>query len=222
MLPGFFQSDRLEGEFGIYRQLSGGNYFISLEQVYSSLRLQRLKLFHLLKIEDHKAHVKSSCCVEELQETELQIVDNAISECLKFSKQELATLCFICGYITKKIPGLECLNSADIIQDNSSEFIPLVSRGKLKLPSEDLFQFSIFLYNLFQKSQPCVCHEKLMKMSTLLYDSLPFSISNIKDVIRRFLNTFYKGLVSMVTDGLLVQPSIIAGNRKKRKLTCLP
>lgn len=33
VMLGHFQSDRLEGEFGIYRQLSGGNYSVAAEQV---------------------------------------------------------------------------------------------------------------------------------------------------------------------------------------------
>ena len=33
VLIGEFQSDRLEAEFGIYRQQSGGNFHISVQQV---------------------------------------------------------------------------------------------------------------------------------------------------------------------------------------------
>ena len=39
VLPGKVQSDRIEGEFGIYRQNSGGNYCISTYQVFNSLKL---------------------------------------------------------------------------------------------------------------------------------------------------------------------------------------
>ena len=45
VLPGKIQSDRLEGEFGIYRGSSGGNYFITCEQVVNILSMQRLKLY---------------------------------------------------------------------------------------------------------------------------------------------------------------------------------
>ena len=34
---------RLEDEFGVIRQLGGGNYLVSIEQVMSSLSLRRLK-----------------------------------------------------------------------------------------------------------------------------------------------------------------------------------
>ena len=40
--PESFQSDRLDGEFGIYRQSTNGCYYISLEQITNSLALQRL------------------------------------------------------------------------------------------------------------------------------------------------------------------------------------
>ena len=50
VLAGNFQSDRLEGVFGIYRQSSGGCYYISMQQVMNSLSLQRLKLYHKLDI----------------------------------------------------------------------------------------------------------------------------------------------------------------------------
>ena len=40
---GKIQSDRIEGEFGVIRQLGGGNYLVSVKQVISSLSLRRLK-----------------------------------------------------------------------------------------------------------------------------------------------------------------------------------
>ena len=54
VLPGKFSSDRIEGEFGICRQSSGGNYLISAEQVINSLRLQRIKLYNKLDIDGEK------------------------------------------------------------------------------------------------------------------------------------------------------------------------
>ena len=40
LLMGTIQSDRLEGEFGVLRQLSGGNYYISYEQILSSIKCE--------------------------------------------------------------------------------------------------------------------------------------------------------------------------------------
>ena len=76
VLPGEFQSDPIEGEFGIYRQQSGGNFYISVDQVLSSLHLQRLKLFKKLSIEPTNVHEKEQCCETPLDETELDCLDN--------------------------------------------------------------------------------------------------------------------------------------------------
>ena len=59
VLPGKYQSDRIEAEFGIYRQSSGENYCISTYQVYNGLKLQRIKLYHQLEISE-KLHISVS------------------------------------------------------------------------------------------------------------------------------------------------------------------
>ena len=48
---GKIQSDGLEGEYRVIRQLSGGNYHISVEQVISSVSLRRMKLYHKLEMD---------------------------------------------------------------------------------------------------------------------------------------------------------------------------
>ena len=52
VISGKIQSGRLEAEFGIYRG-SCENYFISVEQVVSSLNMQRLKLNDKLEIQQN-------------------------------------------------------------------------------------------------------------------------------------------------------------------------
>ena len=45
IMLGDMQSDRIEGEFGAYRQLNGGNYYMSADHVQNALKLHRTKLF---------------------------------------------------------------------------------------------------------------------------------------------------------------------------------
>ena len=69
ILFGKIQSDRLEGEFGVIRQMSGGNYIISVEQVLSSLSLRRLKLYHKLNLD--ATEITSSeyvCCTGDISD----------------------------------------------------------------------------------------------------------------------------------------------------------
>ena len=50
VFPGKYSSDRTEGEFGIYRESSGGKFLVSAEQAFNGLQLQRIKLFSKLDI----------------------------------------------------------------------------------------------------------------------------------------------------------------------------
>ena len=72
VLLGHFQSDIIEGEFGVFRPNSWGNYYISYEQVLSSLTLRRLKLFDHLNLPYANEHVKDSYCLRELDDDEIE------------------------------------------------------------------------------------------------------------------------------------------------------
>ena len=56
VLMGKFQIDRIEAKFGIYRQQSGGNFHISVQQVLNSSKLQQLKLYKNLDIPSQSNH----------------------------------------------------------------------------------------------------------------------------------------------------------------------
>ena len=81
-LQGKIQSDRLEGEFGIYRASSGSNYFISVEQIVSSLSMQRLKLYGKLEIEQPENINLVSCCTHDIScsDEDLDLVENCFTE----------------------------------------------------------------------------------------------------------------------------------------------
>ena len=69
---------RIQGEFGIYRQNSGGNYCISTYQVFNSLKLQRIKLYHQLHMSE-KLHVTTSddCCSSlKDNDEDLEVLDS--------------------------------------------------------------------------------------------------------------------------------------------------
>ena len=99
VLPGKDQSDRIEAEFGIYRQSSGGNYCISTYQVYNGLKLQRIKLYHQLE-RSEKLHIGvSDQCCENLKANieDLDILDSCFQISLQLSSLEKSTLYYISG-----------------------------------------------------------------------------------------------------------------------------
>ena len=141
VLLGKFQSDLIEGAYGGFRQGSGGNYHISYEQIISSLALQRLKLFDKLDMEYSNEHDRDDCCTRELDDKEIGLLDVTPS-LTDIDEGEKSTLYYICGYIAMKQGiGLD----APEVDTPVSEFTNNVSRGKLKHPSEDLFDLSLRL-----------------------------------------------------------------------------
>ena len=73
---GKFQSDPIEGEFGVYCQDSGRNYHICYEQILSSRTLRRIKLFDKLKMPYSNKHFKDKCCNADLIKREIELLDN--------------------------------------------------------------------------------------------------------------------------------------------------
>ena len=149
VLPGNDQSDRLEAEFGIYRQSSGGNYCISTYQVYNGLKLQRIKLYHKLEMSE-KIHtnVIDECCKNLTENVEaLDIVDSSFEISSQLSNIEKSSLYYISGYVAFK-EGY----SVDIpeIQGDDTEFLENVSRGKLSHPPSELYDLSQYLYSFFK------------------------------------------------------------------------
>ena len=115
VITGNFQSDRLEGEFGIYRQLDGGHYYMSAEHVQNCLKLQRIKLFSRLNYFVKLDHTENSCCKEPLNENEIDQLDNCFSEATDLNEIERSTLYYISGYVCHKEnlqsvppPSLDC------------------------------------------------------------------------------------------------------------------
>ena len=150
VLPSKIQSDRLEGEFGIYRQSSGGNYCISMYQVFSGLKLQRLKLYHQPEMSE-KLHVaiNDECCQSLFENDEdLQILDSCLSTL------EKSTPYYISGYVTLKEM---CAVDVPEIQGQESEFLKQISRGHLGHPPAELYDLSQYLFAFFKTGEKECC-----------------------------------------------------------------
>ena len=133
-MPGTIQSDRIENEFSIYRQGSGGNYLISVEEILNTLNLERLKLFSKLEIEQNNEQLNNSSCqcdINDFEDEMSDLVEAAFTVASNLSSNERSILYFISGYVARK----ENLKSdPNVIKLPESEFTELVSRGKLRYP----------------------------------------------------------------------------------------
>ena len=218
VLLGKLQSDRLEAEFGIYRQSSGGNYLISVEQVLSSLSLQRLKLFHKLDFETTNIDQVEDCCKENLlnNEDDIELIENCFEESSNLNDSERSTLYYICGYIThkEKLIVTDALIPSDSLP--ASEFTTLVSRGKLSHPPSDLYDLSLYLYTFFKNRPRKCCSNVFLQAYNEIYMATEYMFSNPDNIFRRLNNCFMKAFAKNETDK--IKGELEKKNLKRRKL----
>ena len=137
--------------------IKSGNYHISMQQVLSSLSFQRLKLFHKLQCESSSKHEGENCCLEELSEEDWDNVATCFQRTSSLSDNEKSTFYYISGYVAKKD---NIIVEDDLFSDSEtpeSEFLHLVSRGKLTQPREDLFDLSMYLYCYYKGCRKKLC-----------------------------------------------------------------
>ena len=179
-MTGNFQSDRLEGEVGIYRQLNDGNYYISAEHVQNCLKLQRIKLFSRLNYFVKLDHTENSCCKEPLNENEIDQLDNCFSEATDLNEIERSTL-YKENLQSVPPPSLEL---------PASEFTNNVSRGKLRHPHMELHDLSLYLFSNYKSLDDKTRIKKVMMAFPHIYEDSHCDFQNITSIFRRFLNTF--------------------------------
>ena len=88
---------------------------------------------------------KEDCCLKSLSEEELTILDMSVDDSYDLNETEKASL----FYIAKK-EGIDQLGSEKQCALKQSEFLKLLSRGKLKFPSEELYNLSVALFCYFR------------------------------------------------------------------------
>ena len=188
VLLGHFQSDIIEGEFGVFRQSSGGNYYISYEQVLSSLTLRRLKLFDHLNLPYSNEHKKDSCCLRDLNDDEIELLDSCFEITDKtFTEKERSSLHYISGYVAKKL-NIGLAAPSDHVDPNTSEFTENVSRGYLSHPSDELYNLAVSLYLYYRDVHDKTCNTRLLQAFNQIYECTLGDFENPAELLRRFVN----------------------------------
>ncbi|XP_049954783.1 uncharacterized protein LOC126470814 [Schistocerca serialis cubense] len=159
ILPGKFQTDSLEARFGLYRQLSGCQYHISLRQL-----LETENKLRLMTVLEPNVHPQEKLRIVEMhscdESTESSVNDsgytfnvNISEDGLKNVESELPVLTYIAGYCCHSlIRKLQCSDCTDfLILDRSMttekqfNLIRQLDRGSLKFPRE--FPVTVVMYS---------------------------------------------------------------------------
>nr|CAD7461345.1 unnamed protein product [Timema tahoe] len=125
------QNDNIESRFGQYRQMSGGNYHISVTEILESER--KIKAISLLKIQSYKAgefSIKDLSLEEDEERDDKELTESGVlADCpnvydevknLETSQNELMTLIYIAGYAVHKIEKLKNCTSCKNVMRSST------------------------------------------------------------------------------------------------------
>ena len=159
-----FTTDRLENRFGQYRQISGGSYNITVQEILQSeKRLKVVNMIRLMKSQNEFVDFKnnfsfSEQSIVEIADEEAEIFFNH-AEKVEVPPEVYCALMYMSGYVAKKaieqISCDDCIDKLIIDKDLSSEFeldteyIQNLDRGGLKYPSEFSISFGISVFQIF-------------------------------------------------------------------------
>ena len=164
VLLGKFQTDPLEFRFGQYRQMSGGNYHVSVTQITESEK-KKLRIMSVMNVVTRGGgHLTlrdfiASCQKEAASvETATSAADGAqlsqfssvIVDCdsILISDAEMSSIVFIAGYVGFKLKSkLSCIDcrlelltdralECDFPRDESFNYLASIDRGGLTWPTE--------------------------------------------------------------------------------------
>ena len=220
VLLGKLQSDPIEKEFGVWRQSHGGNYFVSAEQIVSSLQLQRLRLFSKIGIEvEEEDRNDTDCCTDDLWDNDyfLDLVERAFHEASNLSGNEKSYLYYVSGYVAKK-QDMRCVDDDeyDVSLIPESEFTTMLPRGKLRLPPIDLYNLSQYFYACLKLFPRRCCTKLLLQGLEMIQQLSGHDFPDQKRINRRFLNTFLKTYTQRVNDG--IKPNKDKRNTKRLRI----
>jgi hypothetical protein len=158
VLLGKIQTDNLENRFGQYRQLCGGNYHISVQQVLEAEKKLRISSALLLSSHKHGTIAVQRICedlaTDNVDIENLSVVNvsdnfkdvlNEVIDCI--FKCDEASLVYIAGYVVRKVAAkvdcILCINDIQLdrnleISDDTDEmyqYVRLLDRGSLKYPT---------------------------------------------------------------------------------------
>ena len=160
-----FQTDNLEGRFGLYRQLSGCNYLVSVKDVMYSER--KLKIKGLLRLfSSSKGVLTISDFIASFSDIKTNTQDSSFIEYFPYCDmdteiKDVSELLMVTGFVAKRtITHLTCITCKSklgcvgkpidlFVDEQSNQYFNLINRGGLTYPTNMLFKTIQYAYLIF-------------------------------------------------------------------------
>ena len=172
VLLGKLQSDPLEGRFGLYRQVNGASYIVTIRQILQAeKKLRILSLLQQKVIEEAAEDTKLETLTHKEEEKSKSddvcwLVDSFEITEEQNTEADESVVYYCAGYLSRSIARAQkCDQCKDLLINNSPEnndkvaldidpntkLFDIVSRGGLTRPSPISFSICLIIYNFFSQ-----------------------------------------------------------------------
>ena len=134
------QSDRIEGEFSVYRQSTGANAFMTSGDVLTACkkRLARYTASYLETLEVTVETMAHTCVTTAIDAEDATFIEDCTEPSLSIHKESSAA--YVAGWLEKKCEEHLTFSEEDeLVSTEISAFISEVSRRSLKTPHQTAF-----------------------------------------------------------------------------------
>lgn len=195
------QSDRLEGEFGVYRQTTGANCFMTSRDVFSASqkRLAKHAASFLESIEVESAPKEHTCLGISIDFEDAASMDICIAE-VTLTASEESSAAYVAGWLESKCEEeLGFTDEEPLVTSEAKDFIHEVSRGKFKTPHSCTFELVRIGLSFVKKARHRACCRK--RLTGILRTLASFSDIDITcdRLFRHLSNVLLHGLFHFLT-----------------------
>jgi len=196
------QSDRIEGEFSVYRQSTGANAFMTAGDVFFAFkkRLARYAASFLDFVEKEPPIQVLHSCEFPIDSEDAAFIENNIFD-VPLSGPEESAAAYVAGWLEKKCADDLVFDEDEAILDSEAKnFIEEVSRGFLTVPhmnTYELVRAGLCFMNR-SKHKACCSHKmiEVLGIIEIFYDlRLPS-----KKMFRRLANVLLHGMHNLERD----------------------
>ena len=138
--------------------------------------MQRLKLYNQLDIQQSEGTNMSRCCAQDLEsnDEDIELVESSFTDSSHLNEEERSILYYTSGYVAFK----EKIGINMVANSRESEFLQLVSRGKLARPPPELFDLSLYFYSFFKSRKSKCCDKIFLQAYKVIYESSNYHFNN--------------------------------------------
>ena len=213
------QSDRIEGEFSVYRQSTGANAFMTAGDVISACkkRLARHAASFLESIDvtadDSTSTSDKHRCCGPLVAADGEAIESSISD-VTLTANEESCCAYVAGWLERKcIDDITFSDDEPFVSTEVKNFLEEVSRGSLKTPHMSTYELTRIGLSFVKKAKQRVCcRRRLVGILSTMGEFHDFDIVQSKKLLRHLANVLLCGLHNLEKDhqknATLLQTSI--------------